>query len=273
MGILTLNDLVASTKQRFSFHKNTPQTLVSARWYSLNLWNGYPGIGANVSNTTTGVVPTDATVGYPKIIFSSGTGYLQYAHTATAANAVYNSVLLYDRLFEVGSIAYTSGTTTLSTQPSYSSRIINSSYDGLILFFTVTTAFVTGNNWSIVVTYTDQDGNTGTSSSSLAFTVASNLSIGSTYIIPFAAGDSGIQKIESIIVTNAATAMTAGAFEVFIARPLALITNTPYMVSYCGTAELGLPIVFQDSAINQLIFPDATTQDRIHTDITIASKA
>jgi hypothetical protein len=219
-----------------------------------------------IGNTTTGVVPTDATPGYPKIAFSSGVGYLQSVNGEPGSTDA--SFMLYDRLFHVGEISYAAGTTTLSSQPSYSSRIVNSSYAGLQIYLQVTTAFATGNNWSVIVTYTDQDGNTGHSTPTTGSLLANQLHLNRMLPIALASGDSGVQKIESIIVSNPATAMNAGAFSIVVARPL---FAGPADLQHRGIESTGLPIVFSDSAIGVALFPRSTTATPLDLDFTIVS--
>ena len=48
---------------------------------------------------------------------------------------------------------------------------------------------------------------------------AAALTLGKMFQLPLQAGDSGVQKIESVVVTNGTTAMTAGNFNVLVLRP------------------------------------------------------
>ena len=166
---------------------------------------------------------------------------------------------LYDRVFAAGAYAYTGQTNTLSSQPSYSGRIINSNYGGLQVWMEVTTAFVTGTAWTVRITYTDQDGNTGIAGVDLPTMAAAALPVNRMYQLPLAAGDSGIQKIESVIVTNGGTAMTAGAFNVMVLRPLwfgrVICANGGDVHDLLKT---GLPQIFDTSALYMILYADST---------------
>lgn len=107
-------------------------------------------------------------------------------------------------LFKAGAYAFTAGTTTLSAQPSYASRIPASGtdYTGTEIWIEVTTAFVTGTAWQVQVTYTNQSGTAGRTSIISAAQAAAGLTLGKMFQIALQAGDTGVQKIESVIVTN-----------------------------------------------------------------------
>ena len=73
-------------------------------------------------------------------------------------------------------------------------------------------------------------------------------------------GDTGIQKIESVIVTKGGTAMTAGAFNVLVMRRLVggriKIANDTHSL---GLTDSGMPEIFQTSALYLIIIPDSTS--------------
>lgn len=261
MAIVSLNDFIGSTKQTLSIFKGTTRTTVSNVWFSMFDIAGTPGAGTLAgTSTAAGVVPTDATAGCPPITFSTGTGYLS---AVDFGSTVASRLMLADMLFKAGAFSYAAGTTSLSTQPSYSSRVPGGTdYTGTQIWIEVSTAFATGNNWKVEVTYTDQDNNAGATTGAQPATAlaAAGLTIGKMLQLPLASGDSGVRKIESVIVTNGATAMTAGAFNVLVLRPLwqGRIVSVNGGDSH-GMDRTGLPIVYNDSAIISMVNADSTS--------------
>jgi hypothetical protein len=258
MAITSLDGYLGSSKQRVTWMKTGTRTLVAAMPYTTFDVAGSPGAGTlAIGNTTNGIVPVNGNSGYPLInSFAGNTGYLSKVEFGSSVPCCFD---LYDRLFACGAYAYTAGTTSLSSQPSFSGRIVNSNYGGLQLWLEVTTAFVTGTAWTVHIIYTDQSGNTGVASPDLPTMAAAALPLGRMYQLPLAAGDGGIQKIESVVVTNGGTAMTAGAFNLSILRPLwfgrVICANGGDVHDLLKT---GLPQIFDTSALYMILYADST---------------
>jgi hypothetical protein len=258
MAITTEDGWWGSSKFRLTWMKTGTRTLVAAMPYTLFDIAGNPGAGTlAIGNTANGVVPTDAVNGYPIIpTFSGNSGYLSKVEFGSTVACCFD---LYDRLFAAGAYSYAAGTTTLSSQPSYSGRIIASNYGGLQVWMEVVTAFSTGTAWTCHITYTDQGGTTGVVSPDLPTMAASALPLGRMYQLPLAAGDSGLQKIESVVVTNGGTAMTAGTFNVMVLRSLwfgrVICINGGDVHDAFRT---GFPQIFEDSALYMILYADST---------------
>ena len=258
MAIDTLDKYIGASKFRLTWMKTGTRTLVAAMPYTVFDIAGSPGGGTiEIGNTANGIVPTDAIAGYPVIpTFSSNLGYLSRVEFGSSVACCFD---LYDRVFGAGAYTYVEQTNTLSSQPSFSGRIPSGSYSGLQAWMEVTTAFVTGTAWTMHLTYTDQNGNTGAVAPDLATMAAAALPKGRMYQLPFAAGDSGIQKIESVVVTNGATAMTAGQFNVMILRPLwfgrVMTANGGDVHDLLRT---GFPQIYENSALYVILYADGT---------------
>jgi len=258
MAIATLDQYIAAIKQRVTWMKTGTRTLVAAMPYTIFDIAGNPAAGAlAIGNTANGLVPTDATAGYPLIsTFSGNLGYLAKVEYGSSVPCCFD---IYDRLFAAGAYSYAAGTTSLSSQPSYASRIVNSNYGGLQAWIEVVTAFATGTAWTMRITYTDQSGNAGAVGIDLPTMAAAALPIGRMYQLPLAAGDGGLQKIESVVVTNGGTAMTAGTFNVMVLRPLwfgrVITANGGDVHDFLKT---GLPQIFEDSALYTILYADST---------------
>jgi hypothetical protein len=200
------------------------------------------------TSTAAGVVPTDATTGCPTIFpFGAGnTGYIASVEFSAARTDVDSAtnfrLLVADMLFKAGAYNFSNANVTLAGQPSYSSRIPGGDYKGVTIWIECVTAS-TGNP-VITVTYTNQDGVAGRTGT---IALGGVLNAGRIFVLPLQAGDTGVQKIESVVSTTA----TAGTFNVLILRMLwmgatprsggASIRHGPDLVQ--------MPIVYDDSAL------------------------
>ena len=249
MSILDLNGYIASTKQNVAHIKTASRTAVAASWFSTFDLAGNPGAGVLAgTSTAAGVVPTDALAGYPDLNAPAG-GALAYVSGVEYGSSVACRISLYDRLFVAGAFAFNAAV-TLAAQPSFAGRLPNTDYKGLELWLEQVTAGTAVQN--VAVTYTDQDGNAGATTGTVA--TATNI-VGRCFQLPLATGDCGLQKIESVTGSVA----SAGTFNIMVLRPLwsgrVRIANDGDKHDFLKT---GLPRIFGDSALYALIAPDST---------------
>lgn len=260
MSITTLDGYVAAAKQYLSFAKTASRTSVAASWFTVFDLAGNPGAGTLAgTSTAAGVVPTASTAGCPVInaFGGSATGYLAQVDFG---NSVASRMKIFDMLFKAGAYAFTAGTTTLAAQPSYSARVPSGTdFGDTQIWIEVTTAFVTGTAWQVQVTYTNQAGTAGRTGIILPATGVAGLTLGRMYQLGLQAGDTGVQKIESVIVTNGGTAMTAGNFNVLVLKPLwtgrVKIANDG---DVHGLDKTALPVVYSTSALLLAVNADST---------------
>ncbi|UOF79347.1 hypothetical protein [Caudoviricetes sp.] len=262
MAITTLDGYIAAGKQDVLFIKTTTTTTVANSWFSVFNNSGDPGAGTlGGSSTTAGVVPTDATAGTPTINTGTGKYYLTLAEFASTVAC---RLRVSDLLFKAGAYSFNSNV-TLSAQPSYSSRVPGGTdYKGTQIWLETVTAF-TGNQ-SILVTYTNQDGTTGRSTGTIATGVAP---ISKRMLqLPLQAGDTGVQKIESVV----STVSTVGTFNVLVLRPLwtGRVPIANFGDTY-GLDRTGMPQVFPDSALYVSINADSTSSGIPELRLQIAS--
>lgn len=259
MTIATLDQYIAAAKQPAQFVKTASRTSVALGWFSTFDLAGAPGAGVLAgTSTANGVVPDATTAGCPAITAFGG-GNVGYLSKVEFANTVTSRIRLNDMVFKAGAYGFAAGTTALSSQPSYAARMPGGSYSNTQIWIEVTTAFVTGTAWQVQVTYTNQSGVAGRATVALPATAAAGLTLGRMYQLALQAGDSGVQTIESVIVTNGGTAMTAGNFNVLVLRPLwggrVMVANAG---ATHGIVETALPIVFASSAIVLTVNADST---------------
>lgn len=252
MAITTLDGYIAAQKQKIFYGKTGSRTVVATAWFSIFDVAGNPGAGTLAgTSTTAGVVPTDATAGCPIIdAFAGGaTGYLG---SVTFGNSNAGRFVMFDLLWKGGAYAFNSNV-TLSSQPSFSSRVPGGTdFNGTEIWIEAVTAF-TG-NLSVVVTYTNQDGTTGRTTGTVATGVAPT--VGRMIMLPLQAGDTGVQKIESVT----ASVSTAGTFNVLVLRRLWQgRTQTAGGGDAHDILKTGMPVVFADSAFFVMLMSDTST--------------
>lgn len=260
MAITTLDGLIAAASQRVGILKTGALTTVAAIPFSSFDVAGNPGAGTLAgTSTTAGVVPTSSTAGCPSInSFGGNTGYISKVEFGSSVACRFT---LFDMLFKAGAYSYTAGTTTLSAQPSYSARVLGGTdFTNTEIWIEVSTAFTTGTAWQVQVTYTNQAGTAGRTSIISIAAAAAALTKNKMFQIALAAGDTGVQKIESVIVTNGGTAMTAGAFNVLVLRRLwsgrCRIANDGDTHDMLKT---GLVQIFDTSALILTVAADSTS--------------
>lgn len=250
MAITTLDQLIGATSQRISYLKTASKTSVAAIPFTLFDLAGNPAAGTiAIGNTTTGVVPTDAVAGYPTInSFGGNAGYLAGVQFGSSVAC---RLTIFDCLFSAGAFAFTAQTNTLSGQPSYSSRVLGGTdYTNTEIWVEAATAF-TG-TLSVNIAYLNQDGVAKTTG-----VVVTNLGIqGRMFMMPLAAGDTGVQRIDSVTPSVA----TAGTFNVHVFRRLwqgrVRINNDGDAHDFLKT---GMPQIFDTSALRIVCQTDGTS--------------
>lgn len=261
--IASLDDYIAAIKQKLIYNKSASRTAVANIPFSVFDQAGNPGAGTmSAGNTANGIVPTDATSGYP-IIGAFGVGNKGYIAKVEYSNTVLCNLLLYDTIFSAGAYAFNADV-TLASQPSFSGRVPGGNdYKGLELWIEAVTAF-TGNQ-TVQVNYLDQDGNAG-DTGAIATGVAPI--VGRMLQLPLAAGDNGIQRIDRV----RSSVSTVGTFNVHVLRPL--WSNRIILANYSGLDDLlktGLPEIFEDSALRLIVQADSTATGLPRLNIEVAN--
>ena len=250
MAITTLDGLIGAARQRIQMAKTATRTSAAAIPFSVFDVAGNPGAGTLAgTSTTTGTVPTDATAGCPTInaFGGSNTGYISRVE---ANNTVSCRIQLYDLLWKGGAYAFNAATSG-NTPTSYSSRLPNTDYTQLELWYEQVTAG-TGIQ-SVNVTYNNESAvshSTGVTSIGVAGIV------GKMFQLPLQAGDKGIQGVTGV----AGTVATAGTFNILVMRPLMdariRVANDGQVFDALG---VGLPQIYADSALIMIVTADSTS--------------
>lgn len=249
MAITTWDGYIAAAKQPLSLMKTASRTAVAASWFSVFDLAGKPGAGVLAgTSTTTGVVPTDATTGFPTInAFGGGnTGYLAQVDFGSSVAC---RLKLFDLVWKGGAYAFNASTSG-NTPASYASRMPAGDYSDTQIWLEQVTAGTLVQN--VNVTYINQAGTGGRSTGTVA--TAANI-VGRAWQLPLQAGDTGVQGVTGVVGSVA----SAGTFNILVLRPLwsgrVRIANDG---DVHDIAKTGMPEVFADSAFKLFVCPDST---------------
>lgn len=252
MTIAALDAFESSLRRTVRIYSGQwPSNIAPLNWASQILIQSDPGALGTLANTPSGAVPVAGDAGFPSLGSSGGAQcYLSRVRAsqlaATSGGSDYGRLFLYDRLFHVGEIGVvSSGTTTLSSQPSYAARLPGGSYVGTQIWVEVPGSG--GASISVNVTYTNQAGTTGRATGVVPFGISARY----MWQMPLQAGDTGVQKIESVIVGGGGGG--AGTINVIVARPL-WFGFLPPENGYYSEVEavldaLSLPAIYETSAL------------------------
>lgn len=251
MTISSRDGLIAAmaSRQDLQWAKTVVLTTTAITWADMLHIAGNPGAGTLAgTSTTAGVVPDDTTPGFCPIN-AFGVGATGYIDRICYSSTLQGRIRLVDVLWKAGAYAFNANV-SLSSQPSFAARVPNGDYSGLQLWMEAVTSF-TG-NLTLTITYTNQAGVTGKST---VFATGAAPIVARMIQIPLAAGDTGIQKVESVI----ASVSSVGTFNLLILRQLwtTRVVNSGDGNIH-GPERTGMPIVFDTSALMPIVCPDST---------------
>jgi hypothetical protein len=263
MAIASLDGYIAAAKQKVAWVKTTTRTTVANGWFSVFDVAGQPGAGTLAgSSTAAGVVPTDATTGYP-VLNAFGGGAKGYVSRVAFGSSVACRLAIFDRVFLAGAYAFNANT-ALSSQPSYSGRLPNTDYKNLEIWAETVTAATGNQTWN--VTYTNEGGTGSRTTGATGIGAAPTL--GRCWQLPLQAGDSGVQKIDNV----AGGTGSAGTANIMVLRPIwsgrVVIAN---MGDVHDLLRTGMPELYADSALYAMICADSTSSGVPEMEIEISN--
>lgn len=263
MAITSLDGYIAAPKQILNIHRTASVVTAANTPFSTYQATGTPGAGVLAgTSTTAGALITSSTAGFPKIQDTGLPKY--YISRASYSSTVAQGLQLYDLIYKAGAYSFNANV-TLSAQPSIAGRVPGGTdYSGTVLMYEAVTAS-TGIQ-TVTVTYTNQDGVAGRTTGAVSVGVAST--VGRRLFLPLQSGDKGVQKIDTVVGTGP----IAGTFNILIARSLhysrAIIANSP---TTQGIDQIGLPEIFQTSALDIVSITDGAGTGALYSIIEIAS--
>ena len=258
-GFASLSDLISEAttggkKADYFFNKVGTLGVLSV---TNSLWRvgAQPAAAAAPSNAPLGNVPTSATQGALSLWNPSTVGDTQhFVRSDTLATVASNTLLMYDRIYEVNKTMNSTATESITGSPTRYQAITNTpdASDGNFLFFETQTALpATAHNWNAV--YTDHDGNTGVALPTLTGNASAIINrldhpVGQ-WFAPLASGDVGIQRLESV---TCSALVATGAIAVVIGHPIAFlpmpVANMSTIVDGINTA-FNLARIFDNAAL------------------------
>jgi hypothetical protein len=270
MAITSIDALIAAARQTQTLQKASLTAEGAGTWSSLWKVAGVPTAGSNppAFSAGSGYVPTLTTTG--AVAYTNPTGGANsYLMQATAQGATVGTLMIYDRLWHCSGFGTVSTSLQSITTPgTISSRDGNGAALGkdVELWLEVYTApGATGATWTI--TYTDQDGNTGVTTTYAH--PANAESVGQTMPVLLAAGDTGVRAVASFQASGSSG--TAGDIGVTLRRRLATLPMTlANVATVYDFASLGLPRLFDDSCLELLVQCTTTNTGLVMPSIVVA---
>lgn len=270
VGFTSLSDLIneatlGGKKADYWFNKVGTTGVVSA---TNSLWRvgAQPAAASAPSPAPGGNIPTSATQGALALWNPSTASDTQhFVRADVLATVAANTLLMYDRIFEVNKTMNSTAPETISGVPTRYQAVTNTqdSADGNFLFFETQAALpATAHNWN--ATYTDHDGNPGIAIPTLTGNASAIINrldhpVGQ-WFAPLAAGDVGIQRLESV---TCSALVATGNIAVVIGHPIAFlpmpVANMATIIDGINTA-FNLTRIFDSAALAFLeIIKPATT--------------
>lgn len=259
MTISTLDGVIAGMQYPRDFAKAVTGTMVAGRPHSLFYLAGIPGAAVAPTPGIGGAVLTSYSGQVPFTNPSSGNSYLaRFQGQATQAG----TLLLCDRLWHNSGITITSTSEqTFTSSAQIPTRDASGNDDGVGVYAGVEVSGATGAGTpTLTVKYTNQAGTADKTATNVVATVASSIA-GTFYPIGLAAGDTGIQKAQSL--TLSAT-WTSGTIHVVLYRIIARLELTAANVPNAIDALTSGFVRLYDNSVPFLVFiPSTTTTSNI----------
>lgn len=219
MAITTIAGVNAANVQPRDFAKPLSGTLVAGRPHSFWQFGGMPPAGSASAAGLTGEVLTTATGQIPYTNALSGNTYLS---RFLAYSSQPGTLLLCDRLWQnqITDLTLTSEQ-TFTSSVQIPARDVNGTTTGAEVYAALEITTVTGAGVpTLSFKYTNTAGTAGQIGANLVAPVAASIA-GTFYPIGLAAGDVGIQKAQSITLSET---WTSGAASVILYRVISRIS-------------------------------------------------
>ncbi len=268
MAISTLDAALAGMQAPQYFAKSVTPTLVAGRPQSLWQLAGAPGAGLAIATTAGGVAlsSTSALVNGQIPHYDPGSGN-SYLAQFTAMASIAGTLLLCDRLLQCGgnsggsaiSVTSTSSQTINTTTLPARDRTGTTNGDTVLWGVEVQTATSTGTP-TLTIGYTNQAGSASRTATNVDPTVATS-AIGAFYRLGLAAGDTGIQSIQTYQQSATWTSGTLGLIAYRVLQSLPLIA--PFVADSVDALTSGFPQLWNGVVPFLIFVPNTTTASNI----------
>lgn len=258
MAITSIDQALAGMTYPREFAKSLSGTLVAGRPHSFFYTVGIPGAGVAPTPGIGGEVLTSVAGQIPFSNPVSGNTYLARLQ-AQATQA--GTLMLCDRLWQNSGIDITLNTEqTFTGSATIPSRDANGASLGDQVYAGVEVSTATGAGTpTLTLKYTNQAGVANQTATNIVSTVASSIA-GTFYPIGLAAGDTGIQKAQSL--TLSAT-WTSGTIHVVLYRVLARLELNAQTGNAIDALTSGFTRLYNNTVPFLIFIPNTTTSTNI----------
>jgi hypothetical protein len=254
MAITTLDQLLAGMQPPASIVKAATPTLVAGRPHSLFYLAGAPGAAVAPTPGMSGAALTSyaGQIPFPAAVSGKNIYLARFQAQATGTG----TLILCDRLWHNSGLNLTATTAQTINSVAWPARDANGAISGnqVLIGLEVTTA--TGSGTPVfTMSYTNQAGTAGQTGTGILTGVASS-AVGAFYPMGLAAGDTGVQSVQSF--TLSAT-WTSGAASLVAYREIARLEITSSNVPAAIDAiTSGMPRMYDGSVPFLLFVPSGT---------------
>jgi len=266
MAITTLDGLIAGFTQPRELLKVGGTMEAAGVLHSLFYAGGSPGAAAVPSPGMAGAALTSYAGQIP---FSNPVSGNTYLAGLSAAAGVAGKLLLVDRLWHNSGINVTTTTAQTINSVAWPARDRDGSANGVGVLVGIEVSTATTNGSAVTNTtlsYTDSDNNAGATGTIASFPATA---VAGTFV-PFqmAAGDAGKRSVQSVTL---GTSYGGGAIHLVAYR---VIAELPLILANAGArldaVQLGMPRLYNDSVLQLLWLPSATTAVTVTGGLTFA---
>lgn len=263
MAITTLDGAIAGMRAPQPIMKVgvTMAAVAAQRAYTPWYANGNPGASAANAAGVNGdaVTPADGTAVQGRILRTNPVSGNAYLARLAVNSTVAGTLWLIDRLWHNSGLTVTSTAAQAITAATLPARSGDGTSNGANVMAAIEWSAAGGAGTpTVTLTYTDQDGNTGATGT---FAGVASPPVGTFEIFTLAAGDTGIRAPTSFI--QSAT-RTSGTMHLVLFRVLAQVEVTAANIGNAIDAlTSGLPRIYDDSVLQLVWFPIATTATTI----------
>lgn len=258
MTITTLDQALAGMMYPREFAKGLTGTMVAGRPHSLAYLAGIPGAAVA---PTPGIGGEQLTAWGGQIPFSNPVSGNTHLARFQAQATIAGTLLLCDRLWQNSGIDVTLTTEQIFTAAAaIPSRDANGAANGDQVYGGIEVSGATGAGTpTATLKYTNQAGTTGKTATNIINTVASSIA-GTFYPFGLAAGDTGIQKAESLQLS---ATWTSGTIHVVLYRVLARLELQAQIGNAIDALTSGFPRLYNNTVPFLIFIPNTTTTSNI----------
>lgn len=262
MAITTLDGVLAGARPPVVLAKMVSGTMVAGRPVSFFQFGGSPGPGVPNTGLTGANYSSTSTVPNGIIYHTDPAGGLNsYLSRFVAQVTQAGTLFLCDRLWDCGPAINSTSLQTLS-QPTLPARDANGATAGLGVQIGIEVVGATSSTAAVCsALYTDSGNNSGNTSTFLDLPTAAVNVQGNFYRMNLAAGDQGVQSVQSITFS---TAWTSGTIALVAYRVLAAVEiANPLIPNAVDALTGGFPQLFNGVCPFLLFIPNTTTASTI----------